>query len=180
MTPGQIIVLGILLFSVFLGWSFSRGRTAGVRLYLLSVTVAISLLAGAVSQLVSAAGAVESLNIIAIALSLAALPSGPTLWEEQIREDLEHTRLYGSLEPADLLSWKAWLKLVDRLGAARAALGYLGIYAAAILAAALAIWQAGPGGDRGFATVVLLIPAMLAALSAAWLYRAARRLVPGA
>ena len=52
----------------------------------------------------------------AIALSLAALPGHPSLWEEQMKADLARMRLVHPLRAGDLLSWRGWLKLVDRIG----------------------------------------------------------------
>lgn len=185
MQPGQIIVLLVLLFSVFLGWVLYRGRTAGVRLYLVAVAVAASLLLGSLAQVLDARGAAEVLNLTAIALSLAALPSHPGLWEDQIRADLERTRLYQRWRAADALSWRGWLKLVDRVGARAAALAYLAVFAVAVLAAVLSALvepSVGRGSSERTSYTVLatLGPTLFAVLSTMWIYRSARRLVPGA
>ena len=180
MQPGQIIVLLVLLFALFLGWSLSHGRSAGVPLYLLAIGIPIALLAGGVAQVLNADAAVEALNVVAIALSLAALPSQPSLWHEQMQADLARIRLVHPLRPRDLTSWQAWLKLVDRIGAGPAALIYFGIYAVAI-AIALAATFAGRSSDRTIYTLLAtLAPVLFAVLSTAWIYRGARRLVPGA
>ena len=180
MQPGQILVLLVLLFAIVLGWSLSRGRTAGVPLYAVAVVIPLCLLAGAVAQLLRAAGAVEALNVIAIALSLAALPAHSSLWREQMEADLRKTRLVQPLQPADLLSWRGWLKLVDRIGARRAALVYFGIYAVAV-GAALAATLADPAADRTiYTTIAALAPVVFAIMSTMWVYRGARELVPGA
>jgi hypothetical protein len=180
MQPAQIFVLAVLLFALVLGWSLSHGHTAGVSLYLLALVIPLSLLAGSVAQLAGVNGAVEALNVIAIALSLAALPSHPTLWEEQMRVDLRKTRLVQPVSAGDLVSWRAWLKLVDRVGARRAQLLYLGLYAVAILAALAASVVGAPGDRTIYTTLAVLAPAVFGLLSAMWVYRGARALVPGA
>jgi hypothetical protein len=179
MTPVQIVVLIVLLFSIFLGWSLSRGQTRGVRLYFVAVVVAASLVGAAASQLLGAPGLVEACTVIALALSLGALPSGPSMWETQMRSDLEATSLYRTIEPTDLLSWKAWLKLVDRIGASRAALGYLGVYLVGVLLAILVLLTSTASTDRTFAIIPLIAPILFAILTTLWVYRAARRLIPG-
>jgi hypothetical protein len=177
MTPVQLLVLGVLIFSIYLGWSLSRGHTRGVRLYLVALVVALSLFGAAASQVLGVPALVESLNVMAPALSLGALPSGPTLWEDQVRADLSATRLYRPLMPADMLSWKAWLKVVDKLGAMQAALGYMGLFVVALILDFAALMSAADAGDRAFAIAPLSAPGLFAILSAFWLYRAARRLV---
>jgi hypothetical protein len=180
MQPGQIFVLIVLVFALFLAWSLSRGHTVGVPLYGLAPAIAAALLVGSVAQLLNADGVVEALNMTAIALALAALPAHPTLWEEQMQADLRRMRLVQPLRPGDLLSWRGWLKLVDRIGARRAALVYFGIQLIAI-AAALAATYAAPGSDRPlYTTFAVLAPALFAVLTTTWVYRGARRLVPGA
>ncbi len=178
MTPVQLIVLAVLGFSLYLGWSLSRGRDGGIRLYYVAAAIALSLFGAAAAEGLGIPALVEALNVVALALSLGALPSGPALWEKQVREDLESTRLYRTIQPSDLLSWKAWLKLVDRIGARRAALGYLAVYALALLVALLALLGSTPIVDRAFAIAPLILPGLYAVLSTLWLYRAARRLVP--
>jgi hypothetical protein len=180
MRPGQLVILGTLLFAVYCGWSLSRGRPPGVTLYALAVAVLVSLVGAAAAQLVGAAAVIEPLNVVAIALSLAALPASPSMWEEEVDRALRTTRLYQAVRPSDLLSWKAWLKLVDRIGARRAGLAYLGVFAAAIVGALVAP-RLGPSTEQAaFAVVTVVSPGLFALLSAGWIYRSARRLVPGA
>jgi hypothetical protein len=179
MQPGQIVVLLVLVFAIFLAWSLSRGRTAGVPLYAVSAAVVATLVAGGVAQLLNAEGAIEALNVTAIALSLAALPSHPVLWEEQMKADLQRIRLVQALRPGDLLSWRGWLKLVDRIGARRAAIVYLAIYAVAI-AIALGATLGAPSDRTIYTTLASLAPAVFAVMSTTWIYRGARRLIPGA
>jgi hypothetical protein len=180
MTLVRIVVLVVFLFSIYLGWSLSRGHVRGVRLYFVAVAVPLSLVGAAAAQLAGIVTLVEPLNVIALALSLGALPGGPSVWEGQVQSDLERTRLYRTIEPADLLSWKAWLKLVDRLGAPRAALGYLGVFAVALIVALLAVITTTQTVERAFALAPLAAPGLFAVLSTVWLYRAARRLIPNA
>lgn len=180
MEAGQILILAILLFCVYLGWSLSRGRTGGVRLYVVPCAIGGSLLGAAGAQALGLGAAAEALNSAAIGLSLAALPSGGALWENEMRADLARTRTYQVARPADLLSWSAWLKLVDRVGARTAALGYLGGFAVAIGLALAATLRTRPDLEPGFALIALLAPSLFALLSAWWVYGAARRLVPGA
>jgi len=180
MQPGQILVLVVLLFALVLGWSISHGHSAGIPLYVLALVIPVALLGGAIAQFLNADAAVESLNVIAIALSLAALPSHSSLWQEQMQADLRRMRLVHPLRGRDLLSWRGWLKLVDRAGARRAALLYFGIYVVAI-GAALGSTFVGPTSDRTiYTTLAVLAPALFAVLSTVWIYQGARRLVPGA
>jgi hypothetical protein len=179
MQPGQIFILLVLIFSIFLAWTLSRGRTAGVPLYGICVVIAATLVAGSIAQVLNAQGATEALNVTAIALSLAALPSHPVVWEEQMRADLQRMRLVHPLRASDLLSWRGWLKLVDRIGARRAAIVYLAIYAFAI-AIALAATLGAPADQTIYTTLASLAPAVFAVMSTTWIYRGARRLVPGA
>lgn len=180
MQPGQIFALIMLLFALVLGWSLSRGHSIGVPLYALSIVIVIALIAGSIAQLLDARSAVEALNVTAIALALAALPAHPTLWQEQMQADLQRIRLVQPLRPRDLLSWRAWLKLVDRIGARWAALLYFAVYLAAI-AAAVTITFVDSSADRSIYTILpALAPALFAVLSTAWIYQGARRLVPGA
>lgn len=180
MTPVNLVVLAVLVFSIYLGWSLSRGYARGIRLYAIAAVVALSLLGAAAAQALGVPGLVESLNVVALALSLGALPSSPALWEDQVRADLNSARLYQPMLPADVLSWKAWLKVVNRLGARGAALCYLGIFIVALLLDLVALLSATQTVDRAFALAPLSAPGLLAVLSTVWLYRAARRLVPNA
>ena len=179
MQPGQVVVLAVLLYAVVLGWSVTHGHSAGLPLYVLAAVIPICLLAGSIAQVMNAAGAVEALNVIAIALSLAALPSHPSLWREQMQADLSKTRLVQPVAAGDLLSWRGWLKLVDRIGARRASLLYFAVYAISI-AAALAGTFAGPSDRTIYTTLAALSPTLFAVMSTIWIYRGARALVPGA
>lgn len=180
MELGQIVVLGVLAYSIYAGWSYSRGSARGVPLYAISLVVVASLLGAAAAQALELERTVEVLNVTAIALSLAALASSPGLWEEQIRTDLERTRLYQPIQPRDFLSWRGWLKLVDRLGAVRAALAYLGVFGVALLAELVAAALQRPRGEGPFLFIALLAPCLFGLLSTMWVFRGARRLIPGA
>jgi uncharacterized membrane protein len=80
----------------------------------------------------------------------------------------------------DLLSWRAWLKLVDRVGARWAALLYFAVYMVAITAA-ITITFVDSSTDRTIYTILpATAPALFAVLSTAWIYKSARHLVPGA
>jgi hypothetical protein len=179
MTPVQIVVLLVLLFSVFLGWSLWRGHTRWVRLYVIATGVPLALLGAALCHALGAPSLVEALNVAALSLSIAALPGSPAMWEEQVRADLQATRLYRPLEPKDALSWKAWLKVVDRIGALRGALAYLAIYVIALALAIATSFGTPSRVDPGFALAPFTAPGLFASLSTVWLYRAARRLIPG-
>ena len=179
MQPGQIFVLVVLLFALVLGWSLSHGHSAGVPLYALALVIPLALLAGSVAQLVGVLAVVEALNVVAIALALAALPSHPSLWHEQMQADLKKIRLIQPVAGRDLLSWSGWLKLVDRVGARRATLLYFALYAIAIAAALLATFGA-PSERTIYTTLAVLAPAVFGLMSTMWIYRGARALVPGA
>ena len=179
MQPGQILVLIVLVFALVLGWSLSHGHTAGVPLYALALVIPLALLAGGIAQLAGLDSVVEALNVIAIALSLAALPSHPSLWHEQMQADLRRIRLVQPIAARDLTSWRGWLKLVDRIGARWAALLYLGLYAVAIGTALVATFGA-PSDRTVYTTLAVLAPAAFGLLSTMWIYRGARALVPGA
>ena len=180
MAPVQILVLATLLFSVYLGWTLSRGHAGRIRLYIIAGVIALSLYGAALAQVFQSTGLVEALYVVALGLSLGMLPAGPWLWEEQIRRDLEATRLYTRFVLRDLASWKAWLKLVDRVGAARASLAYLALFVLAIVGVIATLLLRGPDTDRAFALAPLSAPGLFCILSAIWIYRTARRLVPGA
>ncbi len=180
MQPSQVFALIMLLFALVLGWSLSRGHSIGVPLYVLSIVIAIALIAGSIAQLLDARSVVEALNVTAIALALAALPAHPTLWQDQMRADLQRIRLVQPLRLRDLLSWRAWLKLVDRVGARWAALLYFAVYMVAITAA-ITITFVDSSTDRTIYTILpATAPALFAVLSTAWIYKSARHLVPGA
>jgi hypothetical protein len=176
---GQVFIVFILAGAIYLAWSYSRGVTSRVPIYALPVIVTLSLLAAAVAQLLGAAGVVEVLNVAAIAFSLAALATTPRLWRLQVQDDLQRTKVVEAFQPADLLSWRWWLKLVDRVGAGRAALCYLGVLAVAVVIA-LATLGGVASDERGLAAIPALIVLPFAGLSAFWLYRAAIRLIPDA
>ena len=180
MSPGQVLILGVLGFSLYLAWRYSRGGGGAIRLYVVSVAVALSLLGAAGAEVLDLAGAVEALNVTAIALSLAAMTSGPSLWEEQLGGDLRRTRIYQAFHPRDFLSWEGWLKLVDRVGATRASLAYLAIFAIAV-AGEVVVTRDRRGVSEGqFFYVALLAPGLFAVLSTLWIHQGARRLIPGA
>jgi hypothetical protein len=181
MNPGQVLILGVLGFSVYLGWRYSRGGGAGsLPLYVVSVVVVLSLLGAAGAEALDLAGAVEALNVTAIALSLAAMTSGPGLWEEAIRGDLQRTRLYHAIRLRDFLSWVGWLKLVDRAGATRAALTYLGIFGIAVASEILVARDRRLASEGQFFYVALAAPGLFAVLSTIWIHQGARRVIPGA
>ena len=180
MDPGRAVVLAVIAFAIFLGWRFSRGGSGGVPVYVVAAVVLGSLVGAAVAELLQAERAAEALNVVAISLSLAALAGSEGLWVEQMRADLERTRLYHVVHLEDFLSWRGWLKLVDRVGALRGALCYLALFAVAMAMAVLADWYGRPEADRGFAFIALVFPLLFALLSTRWIYHGARRLIPGA
>lgn len=177
---GQILGLGVVAFAIVLGWGFWRGKAGILRLYLLSVVVLGALIIAAAAQLLNLENVIEPANAVAIAFSLAGLASGPSLWQQELRNDLQRARLYLPLSGRDLLTWGAWLKLVGRVGAARAAGGYLALFSLAFVAAALTVRPPGPSSDRTFFVVALAPSGLFAVLSAWYLYRGTRRVVPGA
>ncbi|MPZ15477.1 MAG: hypothetical protein GEU73_13830 [Chloroflexi bacterium] len=176
----RIPVLVVLSFAVYLGWSYYRGRSGHVPLYAVSTTVAGALVGGVIVQAFRLGGAVEVLNLAAIAFSVAALASHPRLWEEQIGADLQRTHLYQRLRLADVWSWQAWLKLVDRFGAGGAALAYAGVFVVAVGAAALSLSSTVSRSELAVTLLPLGLPALFGILSTLWIYRGARRLVPDA
>jgi hypothetical protein len=179
MSPTQIVVLLVLLVAVYLCWNLLQGRTGGVPLYVIVLLVPVALLGAVLASAGGVPSAVETLNVVALSLSLAALPAAPSLWEREIGSALSRTRLYQATRPSDLLSWRAWLKLVDRLGARRATVLYLLVY---VLIIGLAVGMAGLHAsteDRTFGALSLMPPALFAFFSALWIYQGTRRLVPG-
>ncbi len=180
MSPGQILILGVLSFSVYLGWRYSRGGGGAIPLYVVSLSVIGSLFGAAGAETLELAAAVEALTVTAIALSLAALTSGPSLWEEQIGRDLQRTRLYHAIRLRDFLSWGGWLKLVDRAGGARASLAYLGLFAVALTSQAVLARARRVASEEQFLYVALAAPVLFALVSTLWIYRSARRLIPDA
>ncbi len=180
MRPVDLATLAILIVSVYFSWRVIKGSLGGVPLYALVIAVPLCLFGVAIAALLEHRPLVELLTVAAVAFSLAVLPASPRLWEDELSADLKRTRVFQVLRAGDVLSWRAWLKLVDRIGAGRAALVFLGLEAVAIACALPALLTISAEVPPGFALVTLLAPALLAALAAFWLYRAARRLVPGA
>ena len=126
MQPGQILVLVVLLFALVLGWSISHGHSAGIPLYVLALVIPVALLGGAIAQFLNADAAVESLNVIAIALSLAALPSHSSLWQEQMQADLRQIKLVQPLHGRDLLSGDVAHRREQRQATVRVLDGFVG------------------------------------------------------
>lgn len=178
--PGQILILLVLVFATFLSWSYWRGRKGILRLYIISIVVLIALVSAAASQALQIASVIEPANLIAIAFSVAGCGTNPTLWREEIRADLEQTELLAPLAPGDLFSWKGLLKAVDRIGARLAALAYLALFVAGLVAAGATVQPTGPVPDRTPFLLALTPVALFALLSTWYFYRGARRLVPGA
>src|SRR4051812_31413885 len=167
------------MFAVYVGWGYMSGRKGRVPLYMVALIVGISLFGAALAQLVQQNGAAEAFNVACIALSLAALASPPGLWEVQLRDDWERARLYQSLRASDLVSWRAWLKLVDRLGARGAAVAYFGVFCLGVGLELLALGITQPSTQL-FLLLALSAPALFGALSAIWIYRGVRRVMAGA
>jgi hypothetical protein len=97
----------------------------------------------------------------------------------QLRDDWERARVYQSLRASDLVSWRAWLKLVDRLGARGAAVAYFGVFCLGVGLELLALGITQPSTQL-FLLLALSAPALFGALSAIWIYRGVRRVMPGA
>jgi hypothetical protein len=180
MRPMDLATLGILIVAVYFAWRVMKGSLGGVPLYVLVIAVPLCLFGVALAALVQNRSLVEVLTVAAVAFSLAVLPASPRLWEDELSADLQRTRVFQVIRAGDALSWRAWLKLVDRIGAGRAALVFLGLEVVAIACALPALLAISAEVPPGFALVTLLAPSLLAAFAAFWLYRAARRLVPGA
>jgi hypothetical protein len=180
MRPVDVATLVILVVAVYFAWRIMKGSLGGVPLYGLVIAVPLCLLGVAFAALFENRPLVEVLTVAAVALSLAILPASPGLWEDELSADLRGTHVFQVIRAGDALSWRAWLKLVDRMGAGRAALVFLSVEAVAIGCALPALLTISAEVPPGFALVTLLAPSLLAALAAFWLYRAARRLVPGA
>lgn len=180
MRAGDIVILIILVVALYFAWRVSRGSAGEVPLYALVITVPLCLFGVAIAALLGRTPIVEVLMLAAVAFSLAVLPATPRLWEEKLRADLADTRVYQVFRAGDALSWRAWLKLVDRIGALRAALAFLGFEVAAILSAFPALMAMSAGVPTGFILAALAFPSLYALLATLWLYRAARRIVPGA
>ena len=180
MRPLDIATLAILMIAVYFAWRVMKGSLGGVPLYALVVAVPLCLLGVALAAFVGSKPLVELLTVAAVGLSLALLPAGPRLWEDELSADLKQTRVFQVIRAGDATSWSAWLKLVDRIGAGRAALVFLAVEAVAIACALPALLAISAEVPPGFALVTLLAPILLASFAAFWLYRAARHLVPGA
>jgi hypothetical protein len=179
MDPRSVLVIAILMFAIYVGWGYMSGRRGRVPLYVVALIVGISMFGAALAQLVQQSGAAEAFNVACIALSLAALASPPALWEVQLREDWERARLYQSLKGSDLVSWRAWLKLVDRLGARGAALAYFGVFCVGVGLELLVLGITQPS-TAFFLMLALTAPVLFGAVSATWIYRGVRRVMPGA
>ncbi len=180
MRPVDIATLAILVVAVYLAWRVMKGSLGGIPLYPLVIAIPISLFGVAIAALLRNRPLVEVLTVAAVALSLALLPASPRLWEDELNSDLKRTRVFQVVRAGDALSWRAWLKLVDRIGAGRAALVFLAVDLVAIGCALPALLTLSAEVPPGFALVTLLTPSLFALLGSYWLYRAARRLVPGA
>jgi len=176
--PSRIVVIAILVFALYIGWGFMSGRKGRVPVYVVAVIVGVSLIGAALAQLIQQTTAAEVLNVASISLSLAALASPPTLWEVQLRDDWERARVYQSLKASDLVSWRGWLKLVDRFGARGAALAYFGTFGFGV-ALQLLVWRFTQANSEFFLFVALAAPILFGALSARWIYQGVRRVMPG-
>lgn len=179
MSLAQISILIIIGTATVVGWSLLRGATL-FRLYWLALLVLAGLIVAAAGQIMAVRSVAETAILFAITFSFAGWASSPTLWRNELRRDLESTVLYARFEPRDLRSWRAWLKLVDRWGAATASLAYVAILLAPLAAAAATVQPTGPANERTPMMLALVPVAIFALLSAWYLYRGARRLVPGA
>jgi len=178
--PSRIVTVLILAFALYAGWSFLHGGRGRVSLYAVAACIAVSLFGALPAAALRMRGAVEALTLAAISLSLAALASTPGLWEAQLRAAREHARVYQRFRPRDFLSWRGWLKVVDRIGARSAAMGYFGVFALGTVGQLLVAWLSEPQVDRPFFLVALLAPLLFSVVSAIWVYRAVRRVLPGA
>jgi hypothetical protein len=179
MRPAELITLVILVVATYFSWRVMRGSSGGVPLYALIAVVPLCLLGVALAGLVDQRRIVEVLTVAAVAFSLAILPATPRLYEEELRADLKDTHVFQVFQPNDALSWRAWLKLVDRIGAGRAALVFLAVLVLAMLCALPVLLAMSQDVPPGFVLVTLVAPALFAGFATLWLYRAARRLVPG-
>ena len=179
MSATQIAVLIVLVLAVYLCWNLLRGRTGGIRLYWVAVAVPLALLAAGVTQALNLSGAAEVLTLASIAFSLAALPAGPELWQSQMAADLQRTRLFQPLRLDDALGWSAWLKLVDRMGARRAAFAYLAASAVALMASGVSFFLTRPGDAPGYGLLSLVPIGIFVVMCTTWIHRSARRLVAG-
>jgi hypothetical protein len=179
--PGRIVVLAVLLFAVYVGWGFMSGRCGRVPAYIVSAIVVLSLFGAAACQLLGLAGASEALDVAWFSMSLAALasPRRPSIWEIQLRDDWDRARVYQPLKPGDFVSWRGWLKVVDRLGARPAALAYLGLVVFGVVCR-MAVWSLVRAGFEPFLLLALFAPFLFGVFSTVWLYRGVRHVMPGA
>ena len=175
----DIVRLSVIGVAIFLAWNLWRGR-ALVPLYYVSLLVLVSLVASFVVQFVGVTAAIEPANIAAIALALVGCTGGGAIWEQEIGGALAGMRVYTPFAVRDLLSWRWVMKGVDRIGAGPTALVYLLVFGAAIAAVALTVQPVGPSTDRTALVLSLAPTALFAVLSAWYVYRGARHLVPGA
>lgn len=179
MRTEDIVRLAVIGIAIFLAWNLWRGR-ALVPLYYLSLLVLVSLVASLVAQVEALTLAIEPANVAAIAFALAGCTGGSALWEQEMGRDLEGIRVYAPFTFSDLLSWRGALKVVDRIGAGPAVLTYLLVFGLAIAGVALTVHPVGPFADRTALVLSLAPTGLFAVLSAWYLYRGVRRLVPGA
>jgi hypothetical protein len=178
--PLALLNVAVLGMATFLCWSFWSGKRT-IPLYALSLIALIGLLLAAVTQFLQITTLLEPANALAIGFSFAGCAAGPSLWQDEIRQDLEKApRLYAAFTSRDLLSWRGLLKLVDRMGSLRTALVYLLPWVAGLAALETTLRPSGPLFDRTFVWLAHAPIAAFALLSAWYLYRATRRLVPGA
>jgi hypothetical protein len=179
MRPGDVATLIILVIALYFAWRVAKGSSGGVPLYALVISVPLCLFVVALGALLGRGPIVEVFMVAAVAFSLALLPAHPRLWEEELQADLKETRVFQVMHAGDALSWRGWLKLVDRIGAGRTALAFLALEVVAILCALPALLAMSGDIPIGFVLAALFFPGLYAALSSLWFYRAARRLVPG-
>jgi hypothetical protein len=178
--PLALLNVVVLAVATFLCWSFWSGKRT-IPLYALALTALVGLLLASLCQLLNISVLVEPANALAIGFSFAGCAAGPSLWRDEMRKDLEKApRLYAPLTTQDLRSWQGMLKLVERMGALKAALVYLAPWVVGLAVLELTLRPSGPLFDRTFVWVAHAPIAAFALLSAWYLYRASRRLVPGA
>lgn len=177
-SPLALLNVVVLAIATILCWSFWSGRRS-IPLYALSLIALAGLVGAALAQLFELSALVETATALAIGFSFAGSAAGPSLWREELRKDLEKApRLYTALTASDLLSWQGLLKLVDRSGSRKAALTYLLPWVVGLIALEVTWRPVTPMSDRTFVWVAHAPIAAFALLSAWYVYRAARRLVP--
>ncbi len=179
-SPLALLNVVVLALATFFGWSFWSGKQT-IPLYLLSLTALIGVALAGVSQALQLTNLIESANTVAIAFSFAGCAAGPTLWRQEIERDLERTpRLYSAFAFRDFLSWQGVLKLADRYGPRDAGLIYLAPWATLLAVLELTTTPSGPLFDRTYLWLAHAPIAIFALLSAWYVYRSLRRLVPKA